>query len=187
MKSAIVLKVAFLIIALLIALPVAAQTTSLSYSYFELDGARLDKDGLPAGNGGGFRASGELGSNFNVIAGWSQINVDTPFLDHVRPAYLGFGYHLPMNATTDLFAEATYNDLDPIDNGYGARVGVRSKLADRFEAGAAIAYAKIKNIDANTALDVYGQYFITRNIGIVAEAALGNSEKTYLVGVRISN
>ena len=54
----------------------------------------------------------------------------------------------------------------------------------RWEGSIGIAYAKINNVDSNTALDLQAQFFLTDKIGVVGGAAIGNNENTYTVGLR---
>jgi len=177
----------------LLALPFAAsQAADLSYSWVEADYAHVNPDNFDSTDGFAVRGSGELGANFNVIAGWTKLNGPkipgtSIRLDDPKAWYAGFGYHAPVADKVDLFAEVAYNKETTLDtDGYSGRVGVRAALAPQFEAGAAIAYNKFKHTSSDTALDVYGQYKFTPTFGVVAEASLGDKDKSFLVGPRLS-
>lgn len=180
------MKILVLALALLAPLTAAAQNYVPNYTYIEAGYARADSDtSLDDLNGAAFRGSANFG-NFNFVAGMTRFNVDNnPIVDHVRATFAGFGYHVPIAQTTDLYAEATYNRYNPIDqDGYGARVGVRSRFDARWEGSAGIAYAKIDNVASNTALDLQAQFFLTEKLGVVGGAAIGNNENTYTIGLR---
>ena len=175
-----------LVLAALLALPLASQAADLSYSYLEGDYVHVDPDHADNLDGFALRGSGAINDNFNVIAGWTKINQDAPFPD-TKAWYLGFGYHVPIAAQTDLFAEGAYNKETTFDNdGYSARVGVRSALAQNFEGSVFVAYQKLDHTESNRALGVSGQYKLTPTFGINAEAAVGNNDRTILVGPRLS-
>lgn len=162
------------------------QTYVPNYTYIEAGYARADSDtSLGDLNGAAFRGSANFG-NFNFVAGMTRFNVDNnPFIDHVRATFAGFGYHVPIASSTDLYAEATYNRYNPLDqDGYGARIGVRSRFDARWEGSAGLAYAKIDNLASNKALDLQAQFFLTEKLGVVAGAAIGDNENTYTVGLR---
>ncbi|HJU40002.1 MAG TPA: hypothetical protein VJ724_10550 [Tahibacter sp.] len=180
------MKLRTLAIATLAVLPLAAQAADLSYSYLEADYVHVDPDDFDNVDGYALRGSGAINENFNVIAGWTKINQDAPFPD-TKAWYLGFGYHVPVAANTDLFAELAYNKETTFDNdGGSARVGVRSALTQNFEGAAFVAYQKLDHTESNRALGVSGQYKLTPTFGINAEAAVGNNDRTILVGPRLS-
>lgn len=176
-----------LVLAALLALPLASQAADLSYSWLEADYVHVNPDNFDNANGVAVRGSGELGENFNVIAGWNQINVDTPLVDDLKSWYLGVGYHTPVGEQTDLFTDVAYVKNTTFDNdGYGARVGVRSALSPKFEGAAWLGYEKLDNTDGNGSLGVSGQYKFTPNFGLVAEARVAENDKSFLVGPRLS-
>jgi len=185
------MKLSALILALLAA-PVGAQAADLSYSWLEADYIRLKPDNFESTDGIGIRGSGALGDNFNVIVGWSKIdgsqaeNLPNQLPD-TKAWYAGFGYHTPVSESADLFAEVAYNKETTFDNdGVSGRVGVRAAFGPNFEGGAALAYTKFDHIDANTAIDVFGQYKFTPMFGISAEAVVGNNDKSVVIGPRVS-
>ncbi|HSX61528.1 MAG TPA: hypothetical protein VLF18_15105 [Tahibacter sp.] len=176
-----------LMLASLLALPFASQAADLSYSWVEADYVHVNPDDFDNSDGVAVRGSGELGENFNVIAGWSQINVDTPLLDDLKSWYLGIGYHTPVGEKTDLFTDVAYIKNTTLDNdGVGARVGVRSALSPKFEGAAWVGYEKLDHTDGNGSLGVSGQYKFTDNFGLVAEARVAENDKSFLVGPRLS-
>lgn len=172
----------------LVSLPAFAQHNYVpNYTYIEGGYARADTDALGSLDGAAFRGSANFG-NFNFVAGMTRFNVDNnPFIDHVRATFAGFGYHVPIAKAADLFAEATYNRYNPIDqDGYAARIGVRARFDPRWEGSAALAYAKVDNVESSTAIDLQLQFFLTEKLGVVGGAALGSDEKTYTVGLRFT-
>jgi outer membrane autotransporter protein len=188
------MKRAALVLALM-AMPFAASHAGdLSYSWVEADYLHVDPDHFDGSNGVAVRGSGALGDNFNVIAGWTKVDGEkinvggaNVRLDDQKAWYAGFGYHTPISSTVDLFAEVAYNKETSFDaNGYSGRVGVRASFTPQFEAGASIGRSKIDHFEGNTAVDVYGQYKFTPTVGVVAEATIGNNDKSFLVGPRVS-
>ena len=180
-----------LFLALLAAPLVAAHADELSYSWLEADYVHLDPDNFENTDGFGLRGSGAINGNFNVIAGWSKVNGEK-FLGVKYPDqktwYAGFGYHTPVANNTDLFAEVAYNKLTVAGSadGYSGRVGVRSALSSNFEGGIALAYTKLEHFDSDTALDLFGQYKFSPTFGISAELAVGDNDKSFLIGPRLS-
>ena len=176
-----------LVLASLLALPLASQAADLSYSWLEADYVHINPDNLDSADGVAIRGSGELGANFNVIAGWNQVNVDTPLVDDLKSWYLGVGYHTPIGDQTDLFTDVAYVKNTTFDNdGYGARVGVRSALSPKFEGAAWLGYEKLDRTDGNGSLGVSGQYKFTQNFGLVAEARIAENDRSFLIGPRLS-
>lgn len=178
----------------LIAGPLAAHAADagLSYSWLEADYVHVNPDHADNANGVALRASGAISDNFNVVAGANRLNDGygvAPFkVDDSRNYYLGIGYHVPVATNVDLVSELTYlkhdNNFD--EDGYGAKVGVRAAVNANFEVGAGVAYAKLHHIDSNTALDVSAQYKFTPTFGVAAEALVGNHDRSFVVGPRLS-
>jgi len=175
-----------LFLASLLALPLVSQAADLSYSWVEADYVHVNPDHFDNTDGVGIRGSGAINENFNVIAGWSKLNNDAPFTDS-KTWYLGLGYHMPIADKTDLFTEIAYAKETSFDiSGSNARVGVRSALTPRFEGSAWLGYSKFQHTDSNVALGVSGQYKFTPTFGVVAEASIGNNDKSFLIGPRLS-
>jgi hypothetical protein len=177
----------------LLAVPFAASHAGdLSYSWVEADYVHTDPDHFDSTDGVAVRGSGDIGGGFNVIAGWTRLDgqkisgTNLQF-DDTKAWYAGFGYHTPVSDKVDLFAEVAYNKETTFDsNGYSGRVGVRAALTPNFEAGASIGRAKLDNFEGNTAVGVYGQYKFTPTFGVVAEASVGNKDKSFVIGPRLS-
>lgn len=177
-----------LVLAGLLALPfAAAQASDLSYNWIEADYVHVNPDNFDNTDGVAIRGSGELGKNFNVIAGWSKLDVDAPLSKDLKSWYLGVGYHTPVSDRTDLFTDVSYLKNTTLDaDGYGARVGVRSALTPKFEGAAWVGYEKLDHVDGNGSLGVSGQYKFTPAFGLVAEARVAENDKSFLVGPRLS-
>ncbi|GMV27925.1 MAG: hypothetical protein AMXMBFR59_00500 [Rhodanobacteraceae bacterium] len=176
-----------LVLASLLALPFATQAADLSYSWLEADYVHVNPDDFDNTDGVAIRGSGALGDNFNLIAGWNRLDVDTPLVDDLKSWYLGVGYHTPVGDTTDLFTDVAYIKNTTLDNdGVGARVGVRSALSPKFEGAAWVGYEKLDHTDGNGSLGVSGQYKFTPRFGLVAEARVGENDTSFLVGPRLS-
>ena len=158
----------------------------LNYTSIEAGYARASSHtSLDDLNGEAFRGRANFG-NCDFIAGMTRFSVDNnPVIDHIRARFAGFGYHVPIASSTDLFAEATYSRYNPTDeNGVGRRVGIRSRFDPRWEGSVAIGYAKINNVDSKTALDLQAQFFLSDKIGVVGGAAIGNNENTCTIELR---
>ena len=180
------MKRSILVLASLLALPFATQAADLSYSWVEADYVHVDPDHFDNTNGVAIRGSGAINDNFNVIAGWSKLNNDAPFADS-KSWYVGLGYHVPVADQTDLFTEVAYAKETSFDvDGYNARVGVRSALSPRFEGSVWLGYSKFERNESNAALGVSGQYKFTPTVGLVAEASVGDNDKSFLIGPRLS-
>ncbi len=177
--------------ALLLALAAAPvgfiQAADLSYSWIEGDYARVKPDKLPSANAFMLRGSGALGENFNIVASWSHTQREKGY-EGGQAWGLGFGYHVPVSDSADLFAEAKYVKAVGYDvKGFDGRVGVRGAAGPNFEGGAAVIVSKVKHQGkAEIGLDLFAEYKFTPAFGLSAELNVVKSGSTVLVGPRLN-
>lgn len=175
-------------LALLAALPFAANAGELSYNYVEagytLINSRPDADGL-AVNG-----SYALTENIHAFGGYSKLNIETTPVD-LDIWNIGLGYNYSLNNKTDLLVRGSYEKgiLDrgfPNLDGWYGETGVRSLFANNLEGWALVGYEDTEGSNG----DVYGKFGaqikINKNIGIVAEVKFISGDEQYFIGPRFS-
>jgi hypothetical protein len=152
----------------------------IDYSWIEADYVHVSPDDADSVDGARVRSSGAVGEHFNVIAGWSHT-------DDSRAWYAGFGYHAPVSEGVDLYAELAFEKDTAFDeHAYIGRIGVHAELAPAFEASAAVAYSKSQHGESGSEFAVEALYKLNPTWGLVAEASIGEDEKSCVVGVRMS-
>jgi hypothetical protein len=145
---------------------------SVSVSYQSVD---LDSETF---TGFGISASKLLGDNFFVTGAYNKASDDVQVFDasvdlDLSTTTLGLGYRLPLSENTDFFGVLSYEDMDAEasyqgssenmgENGFGAKIGVRSMVSDKVELGASIQYVDITE-DSDTVFAVSALYNFTKN------------------------
>lgn len=175
-------------LALLAALPFAANAGELSYSYVEAGyspvNSDLDADGLTV-NG-----SYAITENIHAFGGYSKFNIDHTPVD-LDVWNIGLGYNYGLNAKTDLLVRAAYEKanfdhglIDP-DGWYG-ETGVRSLITNNVEGWALVGYEDTE-LDNG---DVYGkvglQVKFNKSWGLVGEVKFISGDEQYFIGPRLS-
>lgn len=140
----------FCALALLLAIPAAAERPSFNYveaGYQEVD---LDVSGLDV-DGDGWFVSGsfEIGDDWFAFIGYSDTGFD--FNVDLTQLNVGLGWRTGISDSTDVFASAAYIDAEVDapgvsgfdDSGYGVSVGIRSNVTDLIELYGAIAYSDL--------------------------------------------
>jgi hypothetical protein len=170
---------------LLLGLPWAtASAAEISYSWIEADYVHIDPDERGSVGGPLLRGSGEIGENFNVVAGWSRVDEGDAFDE---AWYAGVGYHTHVTEQVDLFTEFAYEKQTSLgEHAYSGHIGIHAELAPVFEATAAIVYTRHQHGESDSELELEGLYKITPVWSVVAEAAIGGDEKSCLIGLRAS-
>ncbi len=175
-------------LALILALPIAAQAEDLSYSYFEAGATRVDPDSYGAQNGYGFGGSGALTDNWHVFGNYRSYDVDVLGSSFDVDGWnLGFGYNMGINDSMDFFGRASYEKYETNlfdGNGWGLQAGVRNAFTDNFEGGASLKYTDIEDSD-NTSVELYGQYKFG-TWGIVGTLNFSDDGNELFIGPRIS-
>ncbi|MEJ2298719.1 MAG: outer membrane beta-barrel protein [Woeseiaceae bacterium] len=137
---------------LLFAVPSFAA--DFNYNYFQAGYQEIDIDGLFSGfdvDGDGYFVGGsiELTDHWFVAGGYSSADFDVGLeLDQLS---IGAGYHVPLNNNVDFYgllsferAEASASGFGSEDeNGYGAEIGIRGMIGDRFELNGSLHYVDL--------------------------------------------
>lgn len=174
--------------ALLIALvcllssPVLAQE-GIDYSY--ADAVFVNQDG--AGDdftGMGLRASWAVAPQFYVAGELLLTSADD--LDRTDIG-VGAGYHMPLNRTTDFFAQIDFLSVDTDagdDDGLRLGAGVRSLVAKQLELRGGIQYVDVG--DGELVVNLGAQYMITPSWAGFLELSEGDDYGGYLLGARFA-
>ena len=140
----------------LFVLAAPALAAELSYNIIQAGYERIETDGTSPGiepDGDGFSLGGsfEIGENWFAGAGYSRLGVDFGSGSDVDVDELsiGLGLHAPLNENVDFVATVQYlrrevseSAVGPIkEDGYGATIGVRGLIGDRFELEGGVGYA----------------------------------------------
>jgi len=103
---------------------------------------------------------------------------------------LGLGYRHSLNATTDLFGEVSYLNVEAEfsgqsedENGYSLTVGVKSVLIDNLE-GALSATRDSLDGESETAINVGLSYFLNEQFSVGVGYSFADDAKILNVGVR---
>lgn len=175
-------------LALLAALPFAANAGDLNYNYVEagysLINSTPDADGLTA-NG-----SYAITENIHAFGGYSKFNLDNTPVD-LDIWNIGLGYNYGLAANTDLLVRASYEKAN-FDHGFAnpdgwyGETGVRSLVADNLEGWALVGYEDTEGSNG----DVYGklgaQVKLNNSWGLVGEVKFINGDQQYFIGPRFS-
>jgi Ax21 family sulfation-dependent quorum factor len=175
-------------LALLAALPFAANAGELSYNYVEagysLINSNPDADGLAA-NG-----SYALTDNFHAFGGYSTFNIENTPVD-LDVWNLGLGYNYGLSNNTDLLVRGAYEkgyfDLGlPNPDGWYGETGVRSLFASNLEGWALVGYEDTEGSNG----DVYGKFGaqvkLNKSWGLVGEVKFIDGDEQYFVGPRLT-
>lgn len=153
--------------ALLVLMSMPALAEQPSYDYFqltwqsvELDDSFIDVDGDGLGLSGSF----EVGDNWHIVAGYSDLGFD--FGVDLTEFVIGGGYHTAMSSNTSFFANLVWvnaeADTGPFgsfdDSGIGATVGIRSNLSENFELQGSVSYVDLDDAGDGTSIAVGGWY-----------------------------
>lgn len=171
---------------LLAALPFAAQSEEISYTYLEAGYSRLDS-GIDA-DGWGANGSFAFTPNLHLFGGYSQNQFDDSDFD-LNIATVGLGYALPVNERLHLLARGGYENFDPDffnDTGTGfIEAGARGTLG-AVEGWALAGYQDGNDFDS----EIYGrlgvQVKFSPRWGVVGEVKLIDNDEQYFVGPRLS-
>ncbi len=184
------IKNAFIAAVLLSALN--AQAADLSYTYLDVglgvievedEGETYDGDGVALG---GSIAAGEV---FYFTAGLANADIENV---EQRTTSLGVGVHAPLSTNTDVYVDVSYVRADIEegnwsidDNGVGYTLGIRSKLAEKFELGGGVSRLDVFD-SAENSYFVNGFFYPTETLGIGAEYSWADDTTAYSLGLRVN-
>jgi len=99
--------------------------------------------------------------------------------------------HWPLAKYTDIIgtvgyagAKANIEGDRVSDDGYSLGVGVRSRLADRFELGASVGYADFSELGSTTSYGLGAQLYFTDDVALSVSGAYRDHVTTYAIGLR---
>lgn len=115
---------------------IAQDDPALSWSYLEGGLSHIDVDG-DGETGFNVRGAAQLAEHFYLHGAWDRWEVDTIFGDEdIDLIKLGLGFRTAVTATSDLFVEASYAELELLGastDGLRTDVGVRAAFGDRID------------------------------------------------------
>jgi hypothetical protein len=218
-------------LALLLAGP-AGAADDVRYSWFEISYLNQDVGSsgsqtdvalgqtvdLDTDNGGGIQFRASLGTwhNFYTFVHFGSTDIDDeavvtnaqgtfPATDEFDLTSIrgGVGYRIPLNFTTDLYGEVSYDSLDfdfgsfagesfdTDDQGIGAAAGIRTTLKGKLELKAYGRYTDVGDVDlSNRSLDsdiLFGGGFgfeLLRGLSLTGEYETGELE-SWSIGFRL--
>lgn len=140
-----------------------------------------DFDSSPSGFSGAFSKS--LGKGFYLTGRYRDVSEDIVAFGQsveldVSQLSLGAGYSLHVTDTTDVYGQITYENLElgasgaggsdsEDENGFGAEIGVRSMLTEKFELGAKIGYLDVAD-ESETTFGASAYYYVTDSLAVGA-------------------
>lgn len=143
---------------------------SASLSYQSMD---LGDEGL---NGFGISATKLVGEDFFITGGYSSLSDDVDVFGakvdlDFNTLSVGLGYRYAISNKTDLFAIASYQNLEieasyrgnsegESEGGYGLQAGIRSLVTESIELSAALNYLNIGD-GSDTGFNVSAMYHFT--------------------------
>jgi hypothetical protein len=177
---------------MLAALPLAAQSEDLSYSFVSLDYVETEIDGIGP-NADGFAARGSVGFAerffaFAEYADQSVVNLD------IQQIAVGFGGHYGLTDNLDLVGRAGWvrlefssGGLNADDDGYLVSAGLRTRIAEQVELEGSVIQTDFGGGGSgDTAFDVAGRYHFNTNFSLSAEYRHSDDASVILAGVRFN-
>jgi Gram-negative porin len=176
----------------------AAAAKGPEYTYADLGYVHTDGDDI---NGNGAKADISFGATKHIFLkfGYRRDQFDvtgvTSSID-ANSFLIGGGAHYTVLDKLDLVGSLSYIDSEYSgaipkrgDDGYEARLGVRSLLTKKFELNAFAAFVSQKNlVDTDTSDTVYslgGVYKLNKDFSLVGNISSGDNANDYGVGIRL--
>lgn len=180
---------------ILFAFPAFAD--DISYNFVELGYQRIsfDDDPVPGsdfdGDGFGIAGSFELGENAFIAGGYSQADFD--FGVKLDTLSLGVGYHVGISDNLDFYGmlsairvDGSISGLGSADeDGYGAQIGLRGMIGDRFELSGSLAYVDLGDGADGTEVGAGLQYYVTERFAVGLSLGVDEDATSYGAGVRL--
>ena len=205
------IKNVFAAAALLSALNV--QAADLSYSHFDIGFGQIEIDdewGTYDGDGLGLGVSVAAGEIMYFTAEYADVDMET---NDQQTKSFGVGAHTALSENTDIYAEVSYvrvdvdvsyiavvdengntsmvaldgqmGSLSIDDNGVGYLVGLRSKLAEKFELGGGISRVDVFDSAENTYF-INSYFYPTETFGLGAEYSWADDINAYSISLRVN-
>jgi len=180
------------LLALLAAPAMAAEPSynfvAAGYQSIDIDdvapGINVDGDGF--GIGGSF----ELNDSFHVFASYGTADFDFGVdLDELQ---LGVGYRMPMSDKADFIISAAWVQAEVSalgfsvdDDGFGASLGVRGYVNEKFELAGNVSYVDFGDGGDDTSVGGAARYHLMPNLALELGADFADDITTYGIGVRL--
>ncbi len=157
-----------------------------SYQRVTLDDGFIDVDGDGFGIGG----SVGIGDNWQLIGGYNTTDFD--FGVELDQLVIGGGFHTALTPNTDFVANLAYIRLDASalgqsfdDDGYAARIGVRSMVSENLELAGFVQYADLSDSGNDTSVSAAAWYSFTQNFAVGLNVGTAEDVLTYGIGARV--
>jgi hypothetical protein len=170
--------------------PLAAQAEGFSYSYLELGYVETDFDDIDE-DADGFALAGslEITDQVFMFAGYGDLSagpVDFETYD------IGAGYAWSISPRADLYGTLAYVKAEVDvpgfgsgdDDGYGAGVGIRYRVADPFELEAAINYVDLQDSGDGTSFGLAGRWYFVEQFALGFGIDFSDDADTYGLSLR---
>lgn len=179
---------------LVVAFATPAMAGEFSYNYIEAGYQRVELDdnvGFTVdGDLYGIGGSVEIGNSFRVFGDYAS--TDLQFDVDIDQYSLGIGYHTPVSANLDVIfdlayvhAEADAIGLSVDEDGYGASVGVRSMLGNRFELTGSVNYVDLGSGSDDTSLATAFRYYVTPAVSFGVNVGVGDDLTSYGAAIQV--
>lgn len=171
---------------LLLSAPCAAQ--NIDYSYIDGMVVNQEDGGGDDYTGLGLRGAYPFTPQFYATAQFLSTNAGSDVIDIDRlDMGFGGGYHMPLNRTTDFFAELGFLRVDTDvgdDDGLRVGAGVRSLVAKQVELRGSVEYVDV--FDGELVINLGAQYAINDAWAGFLELSEGDMFGGYMLGVRFN-
>ncbi|MDE2195891.1 MAG: hypothetical protein KGJ56_01685 [Gammaproteobacteria bacterium] len=168
----------------------AARADGLGYSYTELSGFHVHADTGGGGHGGRLALSYALSGNAFMYTGAAQSGFDT-----TRSRRYDFGIGINTSADTgySLFAALGWNHVGNDnaaapgvqDHGFGASLGIRALLSDRWEIYALASTAHNDALAQRSRGEYGALYAVSKAVSLGAAVAANPGQSEYLLSLRV--
>jgi hypothetical protein len=173
--------------------PALSQADGFSYSYLEGAYVNSDVDNFDKDiDGFAVRGSVELPKNIFLFGNYTDQGTSILGTDvGLQALELGAGYAWPLASNLDLYgkvgyvhAEADLPGPNIDDDGYLLGVGLRGRVAEKFELEGGVKYRDLSDWGDDTTVGLAARYFFTPNFAAGLDGEFGEDANSYGVNVR---
>jgi hypothetical protein len=153
------------------ALAFGAQAAAADFSYNLIEGTYVASADIENVDGDGFGVSGSFELTPMLFAFGALNNLDFSGAD-LDELGLGLGVNWGLNDSVDVVGGFSYErvKLEGVSNsGFGMGVGLRGRIAERFELTGGVKYRDLGNGADGTELNFGGRYYFTENFAAGAD------------------